>query len=44
MCFITDHDPIPLLGQLQQRFAERLEIKYQQRDPEGVLIHFNIVI
>jgi len=44
MCFINDHDPIPLLGQLQQRFAERLEIKYQQRDPEGVVIHFNIVI
>jgi len=43
MRFVNDHDPIPLLGQLEQRFAERLEVVYRQRGPEGVVIDFNIL-
>lgn len=31
MRFVNDHDPIPLLGQLQQRYGERLAINYLQR-------------
>jgi uncharacterized protein (DUF2249 family) len=43
MRFVNDHDPIPLLSQLQQRFAERLDVQYLQRGPEAVVIDFNIV-
>lgn len=43
MRFVNDHDPIPLLGQLQQRFNERLEINYLQRGPEAIVIDFNVV-
>lgn len=42
MRFINDHDPIPLLGQLQQRFGEYLSVDYRQRDPSGVVIDFGI--
>ncbi len=43
MRFINDHDPIPLLGQLDQRFGENLTVTYRQRDPAGVVIDFGIV-
>lgn len=42
MRFINDHDPIPLLGQLQQRFGEYLSVDYRQRDPSGVVIDVGI--
>ena len=43
MRFINDHDPIPLLGQLQQRFGDYLTVTYVQRDQGGVVIDFGIV-
>lgn len=43
MRFVNDHDPIPLLGQLQQRLEDRLELHYLQRGPEAVVIDFSIV-
>ncbi|MHB1669443.1 MAG: DUF2249 domain-containing protein [Thiomonas sp.] len=43
MEFFNDHDPLPLLAQIQQRYGERLHIAYQSRSPDGVLINFSIV-
>ena len=42
MRFVNDHDPIPLLGQLIERFGEHLSITYLQRGPEAVVIDFGI--
>ena len=42
MRFVNDHDPIPLLGQLNERFGEYLTINYRQREPSGVVIDFGI--
>ncbi|WP_442681807.1 DUF2249 domain-containing protein [Stenotrophomonas sp. JC08] len=42
MRFVNDHDPIPLLGQLSERFGEHLSITYLQRGPEAVVIDFGI--
>lgn len=42
MRFVNDHDPLPLLDQLRERFGERLEIAYLQRDPGVVAIDFII--
>ncbi|HET6629799.1 MAG TPA: DUF2249 domain-containing protein [Woeseiaceae bacterium] len=43
MHFINDHDPLPLLGQLDRRYGERLAVEYRQRAPGAVVIEFRIV-
>ena len=40
MRFCNDHDPLPLLGQLQQRYGEKLSITYRQREPGAIVIDF----
>jgi uncharacterized protein (DUF2249 family) len=41
MRFTNDHDPIPLLQQMQQRYGGAgIEINYVQRDPELIVIDF----
>ena len=40
MRFVNDHDPRPLLDQLQQRYGERVDIRYQQREPGAIVIDF----
>lgn len=40
MRFANDHDPIPLLQQMQQRYGAGIEINYVQRDPELTVIDF----
>ncbi|MCC7326868.1 MAG: DUF2249 domain-containing protein [Burkholderiales bacterium] len=40
MRFVNDHDPLPLLDQLQTRYGESVSIAYKQRGPEGVVIDF----
>ena len=40
MRFVNDHDPLPLLAQMQQRYGEDIRIEYRQRAPEGVMIDF----
>lgn len=40
MRFVNDHDPIPLLQQMQARYGESVEIAYRAREPEGVMIDF----
>lgn len=42
MRFVNDHDPLPLLDQLRERFGERVQIEYQQR-ATPVVIDFRIV-
>jgi uncharacterized protein (DUF2249 family) len=40
MRFVNDHDPLPLLQQLQARYGEQVDIQYRQREPGGVMIDF----
>lgn len=42
MRFVNDHDPLPLLAQLEERFGGRLEILYRQREPGAIVIDFII--
>ncbi len=40
MRFVNDHDPLPLLHQLQAHYGETVEVNYRQRDTEAVVIDF----
>ena len=40
MRFVNDHDPLPLLLQLQQRYGDAIGIQYRQREPGAVVIDF----
>ena len=40
MQFINDHDPLPLLEQLRERYGDSVAIEYQQRAPGEIRIHF----
>ena len=42
MRFVNDHDPLPLLAQLQQRYGDALAIAYRQREPGAVVIDFTL--
>ena len=43
MRFINDHDPLPLLAQLRERFGEYLTVSYRERGPQAVVVDFGIV-
>ncbi len=40
MRFCNDHDPLPLLAQLQHRYRETVDIEYRQREPGMIVIDF----
>jgi uncharacterized protein (DUF2249 family) len=40
MRFVNDHDPLPLLGQLEERYGNALSIEYRQREPGVIAIDF----
>jgi len=40
MRFVNDHDPLPLLDQLQMRYGDGVAIEYKQRREDGVVIDF----
>lgn len=40
MRFVNDHDPLPLLQQIQARYGAAVEILYQERSQERVVIDF----
>ena len=40
MRFCNDHDPLPLLGQLQTRYGQGISINYVQREPGAIVIDF----
>jgi uncharacterized protein (DUF2249 family) len=42
MRFCNDHDPLPLLNQLMQRYGERVSITYRQREPGAIVIDFAV--
>lgn len=42
MRFVNDHDPLPLLGQIQQRYGHQVAIKYVAREPGNIVIDFSI--
>lgn len=43
MRFYNDHDPMPLLAQLDIHFGQRLQMAYVSRDLGEVVIDFRIV-
>ncbi len=42
MRFINDHDPLPLLGQIQQRYGDQVGIEYVEREAGNIVIDFTI--
>lgn len=40
MRFVNDHDPLPLLGQLEGRYGDSVTIEYRQREPGAIAIDF----
>lgn len=40
MRFVNDHDPLPLLDQLRNRYGDNVEIQYLQREPGAIVIDF----
>ena len=43
MRFTNDHDPIPLLNQMRERYGDRVKIIYQQREVGAIMIDFVVV-
>jgi len=44
MRFINDHDPLPLLQQIQQRYGSQVQVKYVERGAQGVVIDMVIAV
>lgn len=42
MRFVNDHDPLPLLNQIQQRYGDQVGIAYVAREPGNIVIDFRI--
>jgi uncharacterized protein (DUF2249 family) len=42
MRFVNDHDPLPLLAQLQQAFGEGIGIEDVRREPGEIVIDFQM--
>lgn len=40
MRFVNDHDPLPLLDQMRQRYADAVAINYVKREPGQIVIDF----
>jgi uncharacterized protein (DUF2249 family) len=40
MRFCNDHDPLPLLAQLRDRYGAAVEIAYVERSPGMIVIDF----
>lgn len=40
MRFVNDHDPLPLLAQLRERYGESVEIQYLEKGQQGMMIDF----
>ena len=43
MRFCNDHDPLPLLAQIEQRYGPKVRIEYLQREPGAIIIDFIVV-
>lgn len=42
MRFCNDHDPLPLLAQIEARYGARVRVEYQQREPGAIVIDFAV--
>ncbi|WP_137938314.1 DUF2249 domain-containing protein [Chitinivorax sp. B] len=42
MRFVNDHDPLPLLNQIDSHFGNHVEMSYRRRDTGEVVIDFLI--
>lgn len=42
MRFCNDHDPLPLLNQLRERYGDRVVIQYVKREPGAIVIDFSV--
>jgi uncharacterized protein (DUF2249 family) len=42
MRFVNDHDPLPLLAQIEQRYGDGLLVEYRAREAGGVMIDFTV--
>jgi len=42
MRFMNDHDPLPLLDQMRQRYGDKIVIQYVTREPECIVIDFSV--
>jgi uncharacterized protein (DUF2249 family) len=40
MHFCNDHDPLPLLAQINARYGKRISINYVSRNPGEIVIDF----
>jgi uncharacterized protein (DUF2249 family) len=40
MRFCNDHDPLPLLSQIDNYFGERIKMAYVKREPGEIVIDF----
>ena len=43
MRFCNDHDPLPLLSQINARFGPSVAIDYVQRQPGEIVIDFKVI-
>lgn len=43
MRFVNDHDPLPLLAQIQGRYGDTVAIDYRQREAGAVVIDFTVL-
>lgn len=44
MRFVNDHDPLPLLNQIQQRYGNQVGISYVAREAGNIVIDFSIQV
>lgn len=42
MRFCNDHDPLPLLAQIEDRYGDKVTLEYQQRDYGAIVIDFTV--
>ncbi len=40
MRFVNDHNPLPLLQQMQSKYGDGIEIHYLEQGEQGVMIDF----
>jgi uncharacterized protein (DUF2249 family) len=42
MRFVNDHDPLPLLAQIEHHFGPRVDTGYVAREPGNIVIDFTV--
>lgn len=42
MRFVNDHDPLPLLQQISQRYGNQITANYVAREPGNIMIDFSV--